>query len=144
MLLDWIDCADLIPENLLSTWWSCYRSLVDPSVVEVHHVDEISIWDKISNMISGGLMPFEGVKEVIDYHYLLFAELRCVVVHTEHDTQSSGEEAIWRALVLKMDCVHLQIKILSIICMLRWRVEMELFGVKSYFLSCSKELFWKT
>jgi len=52
MLFHWVNCADLIPEHLLGTWWGGHRSLVDPSVIEVNHVDELSIWDIFSDVLT--------------------------------------------------------------------------------------------
>lgn len=139
-----VDCAQNVPVNESSTWWSGHRSFIDPSFFTVHHFHQIAIVDQVNWIflvifviwiLGTDCVPFQRVEERIDDFLLGPSELRCVFFNGEHDTDGGIPDLIF-SFFCQMDGMHFKVHSLAVNGMLRASMEMELSSAE---LCCCSE-----
>jgi len=131
-LFDWVNLTDNIPVDKGGARWSSNGTLVNPSVVHIKQVHQVSISHFINNWICRQIIPVQFVEEIINY--LLFSD-RCSnsgFFYTEHDSHCSSNETIvlcfWACWIV--NGMHFEIHSFTINCVLWPSVEMELLSSK--------------
>lgn len=130
-LRDGINRPQHVPVHKSAAWRCCCRTLVGPSVVEVHHLQKGAIVEDIDLCYTGLGVELERVEEAVDD--LLFAprEVCGIVLHVKEDTNGGLANLIDSLGICWMvDSLHFKVVSITINSVLRTAMEMELSCVK--------------
>jgi len=124
--LYWVDSSKYVPVNVLVTWWGGNGSLVDPSVFEVSEIHDLTVGNQVNNWFSI-LVPLHVLKESLESGILSHRDGFVEILNGEEETDSGILNLLGVVPVLgQMNGMHLEIKILTVNCVLRRCMEMEL------------------
>lgn len=98
-LLDWINCFENVPIDILRTWWSCDRSSVGVSVISINHHVKLSVSNLLGSLSWSWILvsPIKWIKEIVNdlsFPRLQITELFRWAVNRKQDSKSCCDEAV--------------------------------------------------
>ena len=128
LVFDWIYSPQDIKHNRFRTWRSGQGSFIDPSVISIQRRHQLSKWHLVRFVVSN-LIHLEGVKKAVYQIYLLLTDWLIIVVPIKDYSNGRGNHLV-RHIVGVVHNVHFKIVSVSINCVLRGGVKVELVQVE--------------